>query len=82
LEEHPATKITARAMHFRHLAVTELLEQGAPEQKVIAIAGWVGRKMIATYSRARIASKSEAVQNFSIRAATRHLNVLHRSQAR
>jgi len=31
---------------FRHLAVTELLEQGAPEQTVIALAGLVGRKMI------------------------------------
>jgi integrase len=47
---------------FRHLAVTELLEQGAPEQTVIALAGWVGRKMIATYSHARIESKSEAVE--------------------
>jgi integrase len=47
---------------FRHLAVTELLEQGAPEQTVIALAGWVGRKMIATYSHARIEAKSEAVE--------------------
>jgi integrase len=34
---------------FRHLAVTELLEQGAPEQTVIALADWVGHKTIATY---------------------------------
>jgi integrase len=47
---------------FRHLAVTELLEQGAPEQTVIALAGWVGRKMMATYSHARIEAKSEAVE--------------------
>ena len=33
---------------FRHLAVTELLEQGAREQTGIALAGWVGHKMIAT----------------------------------
>ncbi len=47
---------------FRHLAVTELLEQGAPEQTVIALAGWVGHKMIATYSHARIEAKAEAVE--------------------
>jgi hypothetical protein len=47
---------------FRHLAVTELLEQGAPEQTVIALAGWVGHKMIATYSHARIEAKAAAVE--------------------
>jgi integrase len=46
---------------FRHLAVTELLEQGAPEQTVIALAGWVGPKMMQTYSHARIESKADAV---------------------
>lgn len=46
---------------FRHPAVTELLEQGAPEQTVIALAGWVGRKMIETYSHARIEANAEAV---------------------
>jgi integrase len=47
---------------FRHLAVTELLEKGAPEQTVIALAGWVGRRMIETYSHARIEAKAEAVE--------------------
>lgn len=46
---------------FRHLAVTELLEQGAPEHTVIALAGWVGAKMMQTYSHARIESKADAV---------------------
>jgi integrase len=46
---------------FRYLAVTELLEQGAPEQTVIALAGWVGPKMMQTYSHARIESKADAV---------------------
>lgn len=46
---------------FRHLAVTELLEKGAPEQTVIALAGWVGRKMIETYSHARIEARADAV---------------------
>ena len=47
---------------FRHLAVTELLEAGVPEQTVIALAGWVGRKMIETYSHSRIEAKNEAVR--------------------
>lgn len=46
---------------FRHLAVTELLESGVPEGTVIAIAGWVSRKMIETYSHARIEAKAQAV---------------------
>lgn len=47
---------------FRHLAVTELLESGAPEQTVIAIAGWVSRKMIETYSHTRIEAKAEVLK--------------------
>jgi integrase len=47
---------------FRHLAVTELLESGVPEQTVVAIAGWVSRKMIETYSHARIEAKADAVR--------------------
>ena len=47
---------------FRHLAVTELLESGAPEQTVIAIAGWVSRNMINTYSHARIEAKADALR--------------------
>jgi integrase len=47
---------------FRHLAVTELLEAGVPEQTVIALAGWVGRKMLDTYSHTRIEAKYEAVR--------------------
>ena len=53
---------------FRHLAVTELLEQGAPEQTVIALAGWVGRRMVETYSHTRIESKADAVKLWTQRA--------------
>jgi hypothetical protein len=59
---------------FRHLAVTELLEQGAPEDTVIAIAGWVGRRMVETYSHARIEAKADAVEllsGFGTRPPTR-----------
>jgi integrase len=59
---------------FRHLAVTELLEQGAPEDTVIALAGWVGRRMVETYSHARIEAKADAVEllsGFGTRPPTR-----------
>jgi integrase len=46
---------------FRHLAVTELLEKGAKEQTVIAVAGWVGRRMIEHYSHPRMEAKADAV---------------------
>lgn len=47
---------------FRHLAVTELLESGAPEGTVVALAGWISKNMIQTYSHARIEAKFEAVR--------------------
>lgn len=47
---------------FRHQFVTEELEKGTPEQTVIALAGWVSRKMIETYSHTRIQAKYEAVK--------------------
>jgi len=47
---------------FRHLAVTELLESGVPEQTVVAIAGWVSRNMLDTYSHARIEAKADALR--------------------
>ena len=47
---------------FRHLAVTELLESGAPEQTVVAVAGWVSRQMIQTYSHTRIEAKAAALK--------------------
>ena len=47
---------------FRHLAVTEMLEQGANEHAVIAVAGWVSRKMLDYYSHHRLEAKLEAVR--------------------
>lgn len=66
---------------FRHLAVTELLENGTPEQTVIALAGWVGRKMIETYSHTRIEAKNNAVLSLDKkapqRAEIRSTKILH-----
>jgi integrase len=46
---------------FRHLAVTELLERGASEQTVVAIAGWASPRMFATYSHPRLEAKVNAL---------------------
>jgi integrase len=54
---------------FRHLAVTELLEKGAPEQTVVAIAGWVSRKMIETYSHPRMEAKAGALNLLNARSS-------------
>jgi integrase len=46
---------------FRHQAITKLLESGAPDETVRAIAGHVSEKAMQYYSHIRIKAKSEAV---------------------
>ena len=46
---------------FRHQAITKLLESGAPEETVRAIAGHVTEKAMKFYSHIRIEAKKEAV---------------------
>lgn len=46
---------------FRHLIVTEMLENGTPPQTVKAVCGWVSEKMIETYSHTRLEAKKEAI---------------------
>jgi integrase len=64
---------------FRHLAVTEMLELGAKEQAVVAVTGWVGRRMFETYSHPRLEAKTEAVALLD-KVGTRHPNVQSRKQ--
>ena len=47
---------------LRHQCVTELLEKGAPEQTVMALAGHVSKRMLEHYSHIRMEAKREAVQ--------------------
>lgn len=46
---------------FRHQAITKLLESGAPEETVRAIAGHVSEKSMRYYSHIRIVAKKRAV---------------------
>jgi len=46
---------------FRHQAITKLLENGAPDETVRAIAGHVSAKAMSYYSHIRIEAKNEAV---------------------
>ena len=47
---------------LRHQCVTELLEKGAPEQTVMALAGHVSKRMLEHYSHIRMEAKRKAVQ--------------------
>lgn len=47
---------------FRHQAITKLLESGAPDETVRAIAGQVSEKAMRYYSHIRIEAKNEAVR--------------------
>ena len=46
---------------FRHQAITKLLESGAPDETVRAIAGHVSEKAMKYYSHIRIAAKKQAL---------------------
>lgn len=47
---------------FRHQAITKLLERGAPDETVRAIAGQVSEKAMRYYSHIRIEAKNEALR--------------------
>lgn len=49
--------------NFRHQIITELLENGQPEEVVRAIAGHVSRKMMEHYSHARVEAKMSALNS-------------------
>jgi integrase len=55
-------KVKARFHDLRHTAITNLLESGAPEATIMAIAGHVSRKMLEHYAHVRMESKREAVE--------------------
>ncbi len=50
-----------RPHDLRHQVITKLLEAGAPEQTVMAIAGHVSRQMLEHYSHQRVDAKKSAL---------------------
>jgi len=50
---------------LRHQAITELAEQGVPEQTLMGIAGHVSRRMLDHYSHARLAAKRTALDGLT-----------------
>ncbi len=56
---------------FRHQAITKLLERGAPDETVRAIAGHVSEKAIRYYSHIRIEAKKVAVDRLVAMPAER-----------
>jgi integrase len=51
---------------FRHQAITKLLESGAPDETVRAIAGHVSEKAMRYYSHIRIEAKKTAVDRLAV----------------
>jgi integrase len=49
---------------LRHTFVSRCAEGGAPEQTLIALGGWMSRKMLETYSHTRMEAKRRAVAVF------------------
>ena len=56
---------------FRHQAMTKLLESGAPDETVRAIAGQASRKAMEYYSHIRMEAKSAALQKLVTDSASR-----------
>jgi integrase len=66
-----------RFYDLRHHAITELCENGVPEQTIKAIAGWNSRtvaRMLNRYSHHRLASKREALNTLE---QIEHVNTLN-----
>jgi hypothetical protein len=56
---------------MRHQIITTLLENGEPEQTVMALAGHVRREMLEHYSHTRIQAKHSAVTALAAKKAKR-----------
>jgi len=64
-----------RPHDLRHQAITELLENGVPEETVMSMAGHVSSQMMRHYSHTRIKAKTEAVlalEQMRIYGASQH----------
>jgi len=62
--------IGLRFHDLRHQAITELAEQGVPEQTLMGIAGHVSRRMLDHYSHARLAAKRTALDGLTSQSAS------------
>jgi integrase len=62
---------------FRHQAITKLLESGAPDETVRAIAGQVSEKAMRYYSHIRIEAKTEAVRRLEKTRHKKPLRAIH-----
>ena len=60
---------------FRHQAITKLLESGAPDETVRALAGHVSEKAMRYYSHIRIEAKEEAVRRLDKPARPRRVEL-------
>jgi integrase len=60
---------------LKHQCVTELAENGAPEETIMALAGHVSRRMLEHYSHIRMESKRKALQTL-LPIASRNVEIV------
>jgi hypothetical protein len=58
--------IKCRWHDLRHSSVSRTGEGGASDQTLLALYGWMSRKMLETYSHTRIEAKRQAVAVFDL----------------
>jgi integrase len=63
-----AAGVSMRMHDTRHTFCSRAAEAGAPEQTLIAMAGWMSRKMLETYSHTRMEAKRRVVECFDLPA--------------
>ena len=60
-------KIHCRPHDLRHTCATQLAELGTPESTMLALLGWMSRRMLEHYSHIRMAAKRTAVAGVRLR---------------
>jgi integrase len=60
-------KVSCRLHDLRHTYATQLAELGTPESTMLALMGWMSRRMLEHYSHIRMAAKREAVRGVTLR---------------
>jgi len=67
---------------LRHQAITELAENGVPEQTLMGIAGHVSRRMLDHYSHARLAAKRTALDGLTSQSTSQNEKTAEEPAAR
>lgn len=61
-----AAGVQCRLHDLRHTFATQLAENGVPESTMLALMGWMSRRMLEHYSHVRMKAKREAVAGVTL----------------